>query len=573
MSASIPRLDETSGRPAYQQIADHLTQAIRAGRLAPGDRLPAIRTLAADLGLHRDTVALAYEQLANEGWVAAQVGRGTFVAPRLAAPSVDSPRALDPRREPDLPPAPRPPQALESPQAPDPRRELDSPVAGVPSVRGRARAESAPLAPLPGESSPTEGMPSRGTSRDLAPELRLAESVEGLIALSNTRPRYATGDDVIALHKLIPDPRFYPTEAFRRCLDATMAEDGPELFSYASPEGDPRLRRAMAERMRRQGIEISADELVLCHGASQGISLALRLFASPGERVAVEVPTYANVLSACTGLGLDTAPVPMDDEGPEPDALDRLLARPEVKAFYTIPSFHNPLGSTTTLERRRLVLEIARRHRVPVIEDGFEMDLRFRGPEIPSLAALDEMGGVVLLFSFSKSLFPGIRVGSISARGRALEGLVALKHATDLSDALPIQAALARFVESGAYDRHLDSMREVLRARHEAMEEALGREMPDGTTWTRPDGGYQCWVELPFDVDTRDVLVDAAREGVLFSPGTLFMPDARSSRAMRLTVACADEDEIRRGVAALGRVTRRIGAAGPGTRRIAGMHL
>jgi 2-aminoadipate transaminase len=186
---------------------------------------------------------------------------------------------------------------------------------------------------------------------------------------------------------------------------------------------------------------------------------------------------------------------------------------------------------------------------------------------------LDTEGLVVSLFSFSKSLFPGIRVGSISAQGRTLEGLVALKHATDLSDSLPMQAALARFLESGAYDRHLIRIREILRVRHDAMEASLVAAMPAGTTWTRPQGGYQRWVELPFEVDTRDLLPDAARAGVLFSPGTLFMPDGRPSRAMRLTVSCVEEDEIRRGVAALGDVVRKSGAALPGTGRAAGMHL
>jgi 2-aminoadipate transaminase len=169
----------------------------------------------------------------------------------------------------------------------------------------------------------------------------------------------------------------------------------------------------------------------------------------------------------------------------------------------------------------------------------------------------------VLLFSFSKSLFPGVRVGSLSARGRALEGLVSLKHATDLSDALLLQSALARFVKSGEYDRHLVKIRKVLRSRHRAMDEALTASMPAGTTWTKPDGGYQLWLELPDAVDTRDLLAEAARAGVLYSPGTMFMPDARPSSAMRLTVACADEKEIARGVAALGEVVE--SARGPRT--------
>jgi len=514
MCAELLSTDSTAGLPAYQQIARHFASEIRRGALRAGARLPAIRSLAAQLGLHRDTVALAYEQLSDQGWVEAQVGRGTFVrAKGLLAATIAEPGAA-----------------------------------------------------LPGDPGSSVGSVPVG-------DVELAPQVEELISLGNTRPRYATGEDVVALHKLIPDPRFYPIEDFRTCMNDVMTEDGPSLFSYAAPEGDPRLRRALASRFGAQGIAGSAEQLVLCHGASQGISLALRLFLSPGDQVAVEVPTYANVLSACAGLGITAAPVPMDAEGPDPEALDRLLAKPDVKAFYTIPSFHNPLGTSTSLARRRVLLEIARDRAVPIIEDGFEMDLRFRGSEIPSLAALDTSGIVVLLFSFSKSLFPGIRVGSISARGRALEGLVALKHATDLSDALPMQVALARFLESGAYDRHLARIRAMLRARHDAMDQALGDFMPAGTSWTRPEGGYQLWVELPFDLDTRDLLPDAARAGVLFSPGTLFMPDARPSRAMRLTVSCAEEDEIRRGVAALGDVASHSGAALHGTGRAGGMHL
>ena len=503
-------IDATANEPVYQQIATQLMRAIERGAPMPGERLPAIRSLAAELGLHRDTVALAYGQLANAGWVEARVGAGTFVS--------------------------------------------------------ASRAPSA-------ATGDAESSTSAGQIRENELDLALAPQVERLIALDNTRPRYATGDDVVALHRLIPDPRFYPIDEFRECIDAAFREEGPALFSYASPEGDPRLRRAMAERFVGHGIARSADELVLCHGASQGISLALRLFTQPGDQVAVEVPTYANVLSAFAGLGLTAAQVPMDEHGADPDALDRILAKPEVKAFYTIPSFHNPLGTTTTLARRRQILEIATRHGVPVVEDAFELDLRFRGEDIPPLAALDESDIVTLLFSFSKSLFPGVRVGSISARGRALEGLVALKHSTDLSDALLLQAGLTRFVESGGYDRHLARIRKVLRSRHQVIEEALASSMPQGTTWTRPDGGYQLWLELPHEVDTRDLLADAARAGVLFSPGTLFMPDARPSRAMRLTVACADEDEIRRGVAALGEVVHASRAVEPGVGRIAGMHL
>ena len=522
-------IDDRSGQPAYQQIAGQLRAEIERGERAPGERLPAIRTLAATLGLHRDTVALAYESLAEAGWVEARVGAGTFVRALFVATGDsehDAPRA-----------AAAPPRGSRG-------RDLSE-------REVRASAE--------------------GAEHEIG--LALAPQVERLITLENTRPRYATRPGVVELHRLVPDPEFYPVDEFRRCLDAALREKGPELFSYAEPQGDLGLRRAMADRFRRFGIEHDPEEHVLCHGASQGISLALRLFTQPGDHVAVEVPTYANVLSAFAGLGLNAAPVSMDDDGPDPDALDRLLAKPEVKAFYTIPSFHNPLGITSSLERRRRTLAIAAHHGVPVIEDGFEMDLRFRGQDLPPLAALDSAGIVVLLFSFSKSLFPGVRVGSLLARGRALEGLVALKHATDLSDALPLQAGLARFLESGGYDRHLKRIRKLIRGRHAALDVALEAAMPEGARWTSPDGGYQRWVELPAGLDTRDLLGEAARAGVLYSPGTLFMPDARASSAMRLTVTGADEAAIERGVAVLGEVVRASVPTRAMAARTGGMHL
>ena len=514
-------IDDQSRVSVYQQIATQLRSSIERGELGAGERLPAIRTLAAELGLHRDTVALAYEALAEAGWVEARVGSGTFVRATLA---------------------------------------------GWANGSGGSAARN-PLSGSASGHSPGD----MNQERDI--DLALSPQVEQLITLENTRPTYDAAEDAVAFHRLIPDPRFYPIDEFREAVDAAIREAGPALFSYAPPQGDPGLREAMADRFRLFGIRHTPEEHVLCHGASQGISLALRLFTQPGDQVAVEVPTYANVLSAFAGLGITAAPVSMDADGPDPESLDRMLAKPEVKAFYTIPSFHNPLGTTSPLSRRQQVLEIARRRGVPIIEDGFELDLRFRGPEIPPLAALDDSGIVVLLFSFSKSLFPGVRVGSVSARGRALEGLVALKHATDLSDALPLQAGLARFLRSGGYDKHLARIRKILRSRHQVLDDALATAMPEGTRWTSPDGGYQRWVELPPGLDTRVMLAEAARAGVLYSPGALFMPDARPTSAMRLAVACADENEIRRGVAALGEVVHAAGKMRPGVGRTAGMHL
>jgi 2-aminoadipate transaminase len=478
MEILLSREVGSAAEPVYRQIADQVRAAIAAGGLAAGQRLPPIRALAERLGVNRDTVALAYEALAREGWVESAVGRGTF-----------------------------------------------------------ARLPEGAAAPLPVEPA-------------------LSPLVERLLDFERARPRYGAASDTVALHALVPDPSLYPVDAFRRALGRVLGRDGAELLLYGGPQGHASLREVVAERLGAHGVAVEAHEIVLSHGASEGIALALRLFAQPGDAVAIEEPTYTNVLAALLALGLEPVAVPMRDDGPDLSVLERVLARPEVKLLYTIPTFHNPLGISTSLEHRRALLAIARRCGKPVVEDAYEMDLRFAGRPVPTLAALDAGGLVVQLFSFSKSLFPGARVGALAARGRAVEGLLALKAATDLGGSLLLQAALAELVREGAYDRHLGRVRRALRARAEAALEALEREMPEGVRWTRPQGGYQIWIELPAGTDTRDVFADAARAGVLFAPGHQFHHDGRPSSGLRITLAQADEEEIRKGIARLAGVVR-----------------
>ncbi len=468
------------GRPVYGQIADHIRREVEAGRIEPGDRLPPIRSLAEKLGVNRDTVSLAYENLANEGVVESTVGRGTFVRTALS------------------------------------RRN------------GHATAFAPPLTPV----------------------------VERLLDFERARPEYDPASGAVPLHSLVPDPATYPLDAFRRTLNRVMTRDGADLLLYGPPQGHRGLREVLSNRFGAMGIDAGVDEIVLCQGASQGIALAMRLFAAPGDCVAVEEPTYHNVLAAMSGQGIHAAPVPMSGEGVDLDVLERTLKRPEVKAFYTIPTFHNPLGTSTRLEHRKALLDIAERCAKPVVEDAYEMDLRYLGRPVPSLAALDATGLVVQLFSFSKALFPGARVGSILARGRSVDALLALKHATDLGGPLALQAALADFVSNGDYDRHLVKLRKLLLVRRAAMLEALEREMPAGSRWSSPEGGYQVWVDLPEPLDSSALMAPAARAGVLFAPGYQFHHDGRPSGGLRLTMSMADEPAIRRGIAALGRAVR-----------------
>jgi DNA-binding transcriptional MocR family regulator len=500
MHITIQRNDAGDGgthKPVYQQIAEQVNAAIVAGQLRHGDKLPTIRALAEELGVNRDTVALAYDGLARDGMVETTVGRGTFVHQTAAG---------------------RPPTEQVAP----------------------------PLSPV----------------------------VDRLLDFERARPEFAGRDGAVPLHSLTPDPSLYPLKAFRRSLNRVLDEGGTELLVYGGHQGNGALRDVIAARLRAQGVDTGAEQLVLCQGASQGMSLALRLYAEPGDWVAVEEPTYHNVLGVLVGLGLRAAPVPMSEDGPDLEVLERTLARPEVKLFYTMPSFHNPLGTTTGINHRRALLDVATRAGKPIIEDGFEMDLRYDGRDVPPLAALDMSGVVVHLFSFSKSLFPGVRIGSICARGRAVDGLLALKYTTDLSGVLVLQAAVADFVQRGGYDRHLNNLRGRLRQRRDVLLAALAKHMPEGTRWTRPDGGYQIWVDLPGDIDSRALLREAQTAGVMFAPGHQFHHDGRLSTGLRLTTALADSSEIRRGIEILGKLVRtQLAARTPRVARDTSIHV
>lgn len=414
-----------------------------------------------------------------------------------------------------------------------------------------------------GRDGVVEATVGRGTFVTARPSSQAAQGappvsplVDRLLEFERSRPSYLVNDGAIPLHSMIPDPSLYPVKAFTKALNRALAKGGSDLLVYGGNQGNAELREVIAERLAAYGIATDSGNVVPCQGASQGISLAMRLYAEPGDWIAVEEPTYHNVLGVLVGLGLRPAPVPMIPSGPDLQILERTLARAEVKLFYTMPSFHNPMGITTSLASRRALLDVASRAGKPVIEDAFEMDLRYDATPVPPLAALDAAGSVVHLFSFSKSLFPGVRVGAITARGRAVDGLLALKHATDLSGALILQAAVAEFVKCGAYDEHLARLRAELLERRDALIESLEAEMPRDARWTTPVGGYQVWLELPEEIDTRALLREAQNQDVLFAPGYQFNHDGRPSSCMRLTIALASSTEIRRGVRLLGGLVR-----------------
>ncbi len=424
---------------------------------------------------------------------------------------------------------------------------------------------------------PAASTPSRVGS--VKPDERPFEPVfsrtsEAARASAVARVDYAAPPGAVRFERLIPDGGLYPHEAFRKALNAALAKGGPALYDYGDPRGHEGLRRALVERMARSGIEADSDGVVITAGATQGFAIAARIFCDAGDAVAVESPTYPWAFATLAAMGLRAAPVRLTENGLDLDQLDGMLARRSVRLIYTMPSFHNPTGTSSDLAHRRRLLEIAGRYGVPILEDDFEKDLRVRGRGAPPLRALDRRGIVSYLGTFSKTLFPAARVGWLFAPPAIAAAAVLAKRTMDLTTSSLIQAGLAVFLREGSYDRHLRRVLKALEVRLATAERALAAYLPEGSTYTRSEGGFLIWVTLPDALDTAALLPDAKRAGVVYAPGELFYPDGRRSSSLRLSVAQTPVSEIERGVQILGEVARASLARGKNRPRTAeGIHV
>jgi 2-aminoadipate transaminase len=271
--------------------------------------------------------------------------------------------------------------------------------------------------------------------------------------------------------------------------------------------------------------------------------------------VALENPGYPGAIAILGGarvralaVSVETDPGRTGHIGLDVDNLETVLLQNRVKFLLVTSDFHNPTGTVLPLAERRRLLELAAHYQVPVIEDGIYSRLRLRGSAIPSLKMLDTAGNVIHIDSFSKTAFPGLRVGWCIGAESAIERLRLVKQSTDLHTDQLSQAAMAEFMRRGYFARHLVKMRKIYRSRLTAMEEALEKHMPDGTSWTHPEGGMSLWVTLPSGFDAGELLIHARERGILFLPGRYFYSQQPKPNTLRLGFAAVDEKRIAQGI-------------------------
>jgi DNA-binding transcriptional MocR family regulator len=353
---------------------------------------------------------------------------------------------------------------------------------------------------------------------------------------------------MISFARGAPAPDCLNVEELAACARAAIEQDGVPILSYGPGGGYGPLRERLAEW---HGVHPS--RVVITSGSLQGFAFLAERLVEPGSRVLVEAPTYDRPLKILARLGAEIVGVPMDDDGLIPDE----LPDGDFAFLYTIPTFQNPSGRTLSVERRHRLAELARERSLLVLEDDPYGLVRYDGEALPSVFELAGGEQIAYCSSFSKTVAPGLRVGWYVLPEQLAADIEAFAVSTYISPPYLTQATVLELLRRDSFLPNLERINGLLRARRDAMLDALAREMPDDASWTRPDGGYFVWLELPSGPPSGELLVEAEATGVTFVKGTDFFPGGKGGeRSLRLAFSFVSPDEIAEGVARLGALVR-----------------
>jgi DNA-binding transcriptional MocR family regulator len=364
--------------------------------------------------------------------------------------------------------------------------------------------------------------------------------------------------DVISLAGGLPAPELFPVEELAELTRRILLEKGRFALQYSTTEGYAPLREQIAGRMRSLWkADYSADEILITTGSQQGLDLIGKLFLDEGDEIICESPTYVGAITAWNVLQPRWVEAPTDEEGMQIDSLEDLLGRsPRAKFIYVIPNFQNPSGRSWSLERRKRLMEVATRRKIPMIEDNPYGEVRYEGSHLPSLRSMDPKGLVIGLGTFSKIFCPGLRIGWLATKPPFYRKLVVLKQGSDLHTPTLNQMQISASMERPDFDERIARIAAVYRERREAMTRALAREMPPGVRFTNPAGGLFLWVEFPEGIDGRALLRRCLEAGVAFVPGEGFFPNGGHANTARLNYSNMPVERIEIGVRRMGKALR-----------------
>jgi len=358
---------------------------------------------------------------------------------------------------------------------------------------------------------------------------------------------------MISFKSIAPDPDLFEVESFKRSFLNRFALEGAKLLNYGYAKGYQNLLRYLKEYIKNKGVNLSGKDILITNGFTEGLYLILTALMSPGDRIICENPTHNTALKIMKVAGLEVVGVPMLDDGIDLEVLEAKLATSGIKMGYLIPSYHNPTGLVMSPEKRLKVLKLFETYRVPVLEDGFNEELRYSGAHLaPLLAHAGSGNGVIYLGSFSKILFPGLRIGWIIADQQLIASLESVKRSINIHTSFLDQAILFEYLSSGEFDKYLKKARRVYRERYQSAVALVNQYLPCKKVWG--EGGLHLFIELEEHLDARQILAECYRRGVLFMPGDIFYTDNSGKNTFRLGIARVSREEMERGLRIIGEV-------------------
>jgi len=366
---------------------------------------------------------------------------------------------------------------------------------------------------------------------------------------------------VISFGGGLPDAALFPVKDITEITAEVLKEKGYLALQYGPTAGEPEFIEALIQHQADFGETVSPEQICVTSSSQQGIDLLTLLFLDVDSPVVMELPSYLGSIQAFRRAGADMRGVPMDDDGMRIDHLEAVLNALEsqgkqARLIYTIPDFQNPAGVSMSVERRRQLLKVARDRHIPVVEDSPYRELVFKGEPLPSLWTLADGEGVIGMKTFSKMLFPGMRMGWLQGEAELITKLAMVKQSVDLCTPSFTQLILSAFIRRGLMRKGIDAARECYRPKLEAMLESLAAHMPEGVSWSTPRGGMFLWVRLPEQVDAKAIFPKAVENNVAYVIGRAFHCDGKGHNSLRLNYSFPSVEQIREGIRRLAEVIR-----------------
>jgi DNA-binding transcriptional MocR family regulator len=395
-----------------------------------------------------------------------------------------------------------------------------------------------------------------GLPRMAAPEPVASEvSVQEMIAAVY---KTISSDDLVNFSIAAPPLSLLPAAKLNKSLVHAMRASRHHGIQYEHIQGNLELRRQLARLAFHWGGKFSEEDVVVTAGCMEALVMCLKAVTRPGDTVAIENPTYFGILQVIESLGLKALEVPADPlTGVDPERLEALIQQFPIKACVIVPNFSNPLGSCMPDEKKRALVGLITRHRIPLIEDDIYGELYFGRHRPKTCKSFDKEGWVLHCSSLSKSLAPGYRIGW-SLPGRFTEEVVRIKLMHTVTGTTITQQAIAHFLSIGRYEYHLKKLRKALHTQCLRYLQGIMQYFPGHAKVSRPQGGFVLWVELDKKLNAYQLYQEALKHHISVAPGQLFSAQGQFGNCLRISYARPWDEEVEEGLRVLGNLIRKM---------------